>query len=293
MSLQTFEHIDGHITTLFETDTRIFAYDKTARPVLGFKDFRLKVGPLETSTKAYVLEMDSDYNMILGRKWLASIKGVSSPLHQCLKFPLGGRIIKIQGDAIREPKPRFADNETTAIKTSSSKPMETTIHILDFPANWLNPRNTPPVTSKTSHPRFENPGWHIMETMGYLPGETLGHKNGIMDPIDLPAWLDKRGIGSPKHKSKLEGKYNWKLYEHFVREIIVEPSEETVCPLDPIRESELDYLSGSLEWLFPLPDKHLNPHSPPDDKTPADPASFSRSAQASQQRSASCWRKVG
>ncbi|KAK1322106.1 hypothetical protein QJS10_CPA03g01310 [Acorus calamus] len=85
------------------------------------------------------------------------------------------------------------------------------------------------------------------------------------------------------------------LYEHFVREIIVEPAKEAVCPypLDPIRERELDYLSGSLEWLFPHPHKHLNTHSPPDDKTPADPASFSRNAQASQQRSASCWRKVG
>ncbi|KAK1260318.1 hypothetical protein QJS04_geneDACA013342 [Acorus gramineus] len=62
------------------------------------------------------------------------------------------KIIKVRGDAIKEPKPGFTNAEAITIKTINSRPKETTIHILDFPTNWMNLQDT--LTSTHLKPRL-------------------------------------------------------------------------------------------------------------------------------------------
>lgn len=49
-----------------------------------------------------VVDVESPYNMLLGRPWMHGIKGVASTIHQCIGFPMLNGIGEIAGDTERE-----------------------------------------------------------------------------------------------------------------------------------------------------------------------------------------------
>ena len=46
----------------------------------------LTIGPVEFAIKFQVLNIDSSYNLLLGRSWIHKAKAVASTLHQMIKF---------------------------------------------------------------------------------------------------------------------------------------------------------------------------------------------------------------
>lgn len=57
--------------------------------------------------KFQVLNIDSFFNMLLGRPWIHDIEDVPSSLYQKVRFPHEGAIDTIYGDTLTIPKPIF------------------------------------------------------------------------------------------------------------------------------------------------------------------------------------------
>ena len=65
-------------------------------------------------TELIVVDVPISYRLILGHQWIEEIEAVTSPRHQCLKFPYQGKIIKIMGD----------------------EPIEVEAHLVVVPTTW-------------------------------------------------------------------------------------------------------------------------------------------------------------
>ncbi|XP_026436020.1 uncharacterized protein LOC113333862 [Papaver somniferum] len=55
-------------------------------------------GYLDTLTTFCVVDVASPYEAIIGKPWIAGIKGVASAYHQRLRFPTYKRIAEVVGD---------------------------------------------------------------------------------------------------------------------------------------------------------------------------------------------------
>ncbi|XP_026451951.1 uncharacterized protein LOC113352335 [Papaver somniferum] len=59
---------------------------------------RILLGEVETKITLCVIDIESPYNMLLGRPRVHAIKSVASTLHQCIRFPVPSGIGEIKGD---------------------------------------------------------------------------------------------------------------------------------------------------------------------------------------------------
>ena len=74
---------------------------------------KVALRPIETSTKVIVVDVTISYRLILGRQWIEEIRTVTSPCHQCIKFPYQGKIIKVMGDELMEVEAHLVAVPTT------------------------------------------------------------------------------------------------------------------------------------------------------------------------------------
>lgn len=58
----------------------------------------LTIGPVEFAKKFQVLNVDSSYNLLLGRPWIHKAKAVASTLHQMIKFEHDRQEVVIHGE---------------------------------------------------------------------------------------------------------------------------------------------------------------------------------------------------
>ncbi|XP_026420369.1 uncharacterized protein LOC113316397 [Papaver somniferum] len=76
----------------------IHGFNKTTTKPKGEITMRILLGEIETQITLCIVDVESPYNMLLGRPWVHAIKGVASTLHQCLRFPIPSGIGEIKGD---------------------------------------------------------------------------------------------------------------------------------------------------------------------------------------------------
>ena len=74
------------------------AYNNTSRKVMGTFKAPCKISPLETIVEFHITDINPNYNLILGRAWLHSIKAIPASLHQKMKIPWKGGIVVVLGD---------------------------------------------------------------------------------------------------------------------------------------------------------------------------------------------------
>ena len=74
------------------------AFDYTSRKVMDTFKAPCKIGPIETIVEFYVMDITTNYNLLLGRAWLHPIRAIPSFLHQKMKIPWKGGIIVVLGD---------------------------------------------------------------------------------------------------------------------------------------------------------------------------------------------------
>ena len=96
--LRTFKFLELEESDLTPTSAVICSYDNTYREVMGSIKLVIWVGPINPVVEFQVIDIPSCFNLLLGRPWLHSIKGVSYSLHQKLKFFADERVITILGD---------------------------------------------------------------------------------------------------------------------------------------------------------------------------------------------------
>jgi hypothetical protein len=74
------------------------AYDGSPRQVIGTIEVELAVGPQVFLVTLQVMDIHPSYSMLLGRPWIHYAGGVTSSLHQCLKYIANGVLITIKAE---------------------------------------------------------------------------------------------------------------------------------------------------------------------------------------------------
>ncbi|XP_026458692.1 uncharacterized protein LOC113359239 [Papaver somniferum] len=76
----------------------LHGFNKAVTKPKGEIVLRILLGEIDTEVTLCVVDIDSPYNMLLGRPWVHAIKAVESTLHQCIRFPIPSGIGEIKGD---------------------------------------------------------------------------------------------------------------------------------------------------------------------------------------------------
>ncbi|XP_026428951.1 uncharacterized protein LOC113324883 [Papaver somniferum] len=86
---------DGELTNSIYN---VHGFNKEITKPKGEIVLRILLGEIDTEVTLCVVDIDSPYNMLLGRPWVHAIKAVASKLHQCIRFPIPSGIGEIKGD---------------------------------------------------------------------------------------------------------------------------------------------------------------------------------------------------
>uniref|UniRef100_A0A0V0H2I2 Putative ovule protein n=1 Tax=Solanum chacoense TaxID=4108 RepID=A0A0V0H2I2_SOLCH len=81
-----------------ESRVKVRAFDGAQRSVIGEIYLTLQVGPTEFPILFQVMDVSSNYNLLLGRPWVHMARAVPSTLHQCVKFEWGHTEVTIHGE---------------------------------------------------------------------------------------------------------------------------------------------------------------------------------------------------
>ncbi|XP_055803394.1 uncharacterized protein LOC129872427 [Solanum dulcamara] len=81
-----------------ESRVKVRAFDGAQRSVIRQIHLTLQVGPKEFPILFQVMDVSSNYNLLLGRPWVHMAKAVPSTLHQCVKFEWGHAEVTVHGE---------------------------------------------------------------------------------------------------------------------------------------------------------------------------------------------------
>ncbi|CAL8167178.1 unnamed protein product [Prunus armeniaca] len=86
------------LSKIVQSQTSISGFGNKSEVTVGHLQVHLKVGPIRSLTKFYVVDVDLAYHALLGRPWLNKHKLVVSTYHQCVKGRIGLRPLRIPGN---------------------------------------------------------------------------------------------------------------------------------------------------------------------------------------------------
>ncbi|CAL8079297.1 unnamed protein product [Prunus armeniaca] len=86
------------LSKIVQSQTSISGFGNKSEVTVGHLQVHLKVGPIRSLTKFYVVDVDVAYHALLGRPWLNKHKLVVSTYHQCVKGRIGLRPLRIPGN---------------------------------------------------------------------------------------------------------------------------------------------------------------------------------------------------
>ncbi|XP_026378885.1 uncharacterized protein LOC113273367 [Papaver somniferum] len=94
----TYKTMGGKDNELIPSTYNIYGFNGTANNPKGEVTIRIPLKSLSTKITFCVVDVESPYNVLIGRPWLHGILGVTSTFHQCIKFPLPQGLGIIRGD---------------------------------------------------------------------------------------------------------------------------------------------------------------------------------------------------
>ena len=103
MPISTLHRCGVKEADLSQSTISISAFDNTRRPSLGAITLTIEIGPLCMPIEFHVVDVESLFNAILGRPWITAFNAVPSVVHQCLKFPYEGKVVKLHNVNLLEP----------------------------------------------------------------------------------------------------------------------------------------------------------------------------------------------
>ncbi|MQL71032.1 hypothetical protein Taro_003351 [Colocasia esculenta] len=121
----------------------VTAYDNTSRPPKGVIALKVGLGPSITEIDFHILDMDPSFRMILGRPFIQAHGVVTSTIHQCLKFPYKGRVVKVSSKPIVLEVDAMTDISIPSIWLSNQPLMS----VLDMYDMQQNPVHSPSVNA--------------------------------------------------------------------------------------------------------------------------------------------------
>ncbi|XP_055800430.1 uncharacterized protein LOC129869872 [Solanum dulcamara] len=170
-----------------ESRVKVRAFDGAQRSVIGEIHLTLQVGPAEFPILFQVMDVSSNYNLLLGRPWVHMAKAVPSTLHQCVKFEWGHTEVTVHGELNH---PIYSVNSVPVNEELDGA----TFHTLEI------------MQAVRIDEKLESVGVKLsgaskmvaaeMLKYGYQPKTGLGPRaNGIVEPIQLKHQKGTTGLG--------------------------------------------------------------------------------------------------
>ncbi|XP_026452129.1 uncharacterized protein LOC113352531 [Papaver somniferum] len=96
----TFKRMELYDKILIPSTYQIYGFNGTVSVPKGEVTLRVSNGEgyLDMLTTFCIVDVVSPYEAILGRPWIAGIKGVASAYHQRLRFPSYKGVVEVLGD---------------------------------------------------------------------------------------------------------------------------------------------------------------------------------------------------
>ncbi|XP_049375476.1 uncharacterized protein LOC125840547 [Solanum verrucosum] len=183
----TMRNLGVNIGEIKESRVKVRAFDEAQRSVIGEIHLTLQVGPAEFPILLQVIDVSSNYNLLLGRPWVHMARAVPSTLHQCVKCEWGHTETTIHGELSH---PIHSVN-STPITDELDEATFQTLEIMQ--AIRVNEGAEPEDTKLSSAAKMVA---SEMLKYGYQPKNGLGPKsNGIVEPIQLNHQRGTNGLG--------------------------------------------------------------------------------------------------
>jgi len=167
----------------------IRAFDGMKRETIGEIDLPLTIGPITMSQKFQVLDIPSNFSLLLGRPWIHAAGIIPSSLHQMMKLPIDGKIVTIRRErdveTFHNTAIPFIEPEVKGESSYHSFEMVSVTHV--------------PVGSIIRKPRFSEASLMASRELlknGFAMGKGLGKfTQGMPDPIKVVKINKREGLG--------------------------------------------------------------------------------------------------
>ncbi|CAN6472331.1 unnamed protein product [Victoria cruziana] len=155
----------------------------------------------------HVIDVDTSYNLLLGRPWIHSQNAIASTLHQIVRWTKGKTVFTAYAED-RQAKPRWPslpspayDIDVPMVHMMELECQMSQLHISKNPSTPILDGMHRLRRELRKHPR----GLHRLVCAGYQPYKGLRRFNhGITEPITLPSQRSRKGLGfiKPRRKNK-------------------------------------------------------------------------------------------
>ncbi|XP_069154398.1 uncharacterized protein [Solanum lycopersicum] len=180
--LSTLKQLRFDLGKLEKNQVNVRAFDGVQRETLGAVNLTIQMGPAEFEAKFQVLDIDTSYNLLLGRPFIHTAGAGTSTLHQIMKLVWKNEELVIQGEKGHSGKQMPVLDETP--QTSDFY----TVELVNATDEGLSSQ-----TPMTSAYRMIAT---VMLQSGFEPGFGLGkNAQGIIEPIPVLATGSKYGLG--------------------------------------------------------------------------------------------------
>ena len=98
MPKTTLEKLPFNVSRLKPSSMVVRAFDGSRREVMGEIDIPIQIGPHTCNVVFQVMDINPDYNCLLGRPWIHVLGVVPLTLHQKVKFVVGGLLVIVLGE---------------------------------------------------------------------------------------------------------------------------------------------------------------------------------------------------
>ncbi|KAJ8539408.1 hypothetical protein K7X08_013660 [Anisodus acutangulus] len=167
-----------------ESHVRVKGFDGAQRSVMREMDLTLQVGLVEFVMEFQVLDISTDYNLLMGRPLIHMAGAVHSTLHQSLKFVWDHHEVVIHGEG------------SNSICPEGQIPVVESVDILDGSVFHVREITCASKAEKLKLPRVLTMVAQEMLKNGFKPGQGLGlNLEGMVELVHLLSKNDTFGLG--------------------------------------------------------------------------------------------------
>ncbi|XP_069152915.1 uncharacterized protein [Solanum lycopersicum] len=179
--LTTLRQLNFDLGKLEQNQVNVRAFDGVQRDTLGAVTLTLQMGPAEFSAQFQVLDIDTSYNLLLGRPFIHMAGAVPSTLHQMMKLVWKNEELVIHGEGSRSGK------QVSVIDEMPQGADFYTVELVNATNEDLALNSMPTVYKMITTVMLQN---------GFEPGFGLGRDSqGIIEPVPVLAQGSKYGLG--------------------------------------------------------------------------------------------------
>ncbi|XP_015077101.1 uncharacterized protein LOC107021042 [Solanum pennellii] len=188
--LSTLQSLKINTDRILTNNVCVRAFDGAKRDILGEIYLIVTIGPAEFGITFQVIDMDTSYNLLLGRPWIHMARAVPSTLHQVVKFEHDKQEIIVHGE---DDLPITRDPSIPCIEAKRG------CESLNYQALEIITVNQFLEGNPILQPRLSSTSVMVVAQMvqnGYEPGKGLGLSlQGILNPISPIGDKDTFGLG--------------------------------------------------------------------------------------------------